>query len=687
MKYLFVMVLIAIFLAGQALAQTVPPATPTLSWPPNDTVGLPRTITLSWNASANASLYHLQVATDSTFASGFRVNDSTLATATRGVGFLVNSTVYFWRVRAMNPAGASAFSDTWRFKTTLATPRLSYGPTDPSFIDTVTALTWLAVPEATWYRVQLSRDSLLHSILKDTTISPDPYLVISGLEHNKDYWWRVSANNNEVQDVWSSIWKLHTVGLGPQHGLPSETKRGLLSGNNVEAVYYNMGEFGDWQNQPTLSFVWPKGSEHPYIDGTAFIVQARAITDSGKAIHPLETNYYEYTRHNINGVTYGWWPIPGYAMSGQGKVAISDDPSTWPTHWPDKPNDWDGQWNGYLGKGVRDSLTETYFVMDDDGDREYLPHFRPDSADTARGGLGLRVSGRAMEWRWPKLQDVLFMSFSIFNESTTTYDSMYTAQYIDYSVGGHDNSGYNDASYLPSEQLFIARCTAPYGLPGNWSPVGLVGVLGLATPDSNGITGVRTTTVHTYDLNNDERNWTLISAHEVRLESAYGNNAAGYLSSGPFTLAPGQEKQLLLAYIFALDSTELLAKVGVVRRFASSGFDDQVLKVHEGKTVVPVTFVLEQNYPNPFNPTTGIRFQVGQTLGPAGGRPGVSGVSDVKLTVYDLLGREVAVLVNERKAPGSYEVKFDGKGLASGVYLYRMQAGDFTETRRLCLIK
>ena len=60
------------------------------------------------------------------------------------------------------------------------------------------------------------------------------------------------------------------------------------------------------------------------------------------------------------------------------------------------------------------------------------------------------------------------------------------------------------------------------------------------------------------------------------------------------------------------------------------------------------------NFPNPFNPRTGVRFQV-------------SGVSDVKLTVYDLLGREVSVLVNERKPPGSHEVRFDGSGLASGI--------------------
>ena len=71
------------------------------------------------------------------------------------------------------------------------------------------------------------------------------------------------------------------------------------------------------------------------------------------------------------------------------------------------------------------------------------------------------------------------------------------------------------------------------------------------------------------------------------------------------------------------------------------------------------------------------------------------GVSDVKLVVYDLLGREVAVLMNEKKAAGNYEVKFDASGLASGVYVYRLmarqtdggQAGSFVQSRTMVLVK
>jgi hypothetical protein len=59
----------------------------------------------------------------------------------------------------------------------------------------------------------------------------------------------------------------------------------------------------------------------------------------------------------------------------------------------------------------------------------------------------------------------------------------------------------------------------------------------------------------------------------------------------------------------------------------------------------------------------------------------------VQLTVYDLLGREVAVLVNERKTPGRYSVKFEGSQFASGVYFYRLNAGDFVQTRKMLILK
>jgi hypothetical protein len=83
---------------------------------------------------------------------------------------------------------------------------------------------------------------------------------------------------------------------------------------------------------------------------------------------------------------------------------------------------------------------------------------------------------------------------------------------------------------------------------------------------------------------------------------------------------------------------------------------------------------MAQNYPNPFNPSTTIKYKLSKS-------------SDVRLSVSDLLGREVSVLVNERRDAGVHEVKFDGSNLASGVYFYRIQAGDFVQSKRLLLLR
>ena len=161
-------------------------------------------------------------------------------------------------------------------------------------------------------------------------------------------------------------------------GTHEETKKGYMDGNLVGTVYYNFGEVADWQNEPSRSGVWPKGTNHTYVDGVAMIVQAEATApdpanpSSTITFHPLETNYYEYTRYDRStGVTYGWWPLPGIRRTLSEQSGREQRPKTWPPHWPDRPSDWDGYWNGYFGKGVQNADLETYFVFDDNEDQEY----------------------------------------------------------------------------------------------------------------------------------------------------------------------------------------------------------------------------------------------------------------------------------------------------------------------------
>lgn len=98
------------------------------------------------------------------------------------------------------------------------------------------------------------------------------------------------------------------------------------------------------------------------------------------------------------------------------------------------------------------------------------------------------------------------------------------------------------------------------------------------------------------------------------------------------------------------------------------------VKIKQTGHYIPSNFVLYQNYPNPFNPSTNIKFDI-------------KSVSDVKLSIYNVAGKEVAVLVSQKLNAGSYSVTWNTAGYSSGVYFYRLQADGFSQSKRMVLIK
>jgi hypothetical protein len=170
--------------------------------------------------------------------------------------------------------------------------------------------------------------------------------------------------------------------------------------------------------------------------------------------------------------------------------------------------------------------------------------------------------------------------------------------------------------------------------------------------------------------------WTGVNVNEVKIELSTNNGAdwSIIIESVPNTGSYSWN-------VTAQDSSnECLIRItnlenGFVYDVSDGTFTiDIVSDVDDELNGIPSEFNLAQNYPNPFNPVTSIKYQVPEA-------------SLVSIKVYDIIGREVAVLVNEVKNPGNYQIYFDGGNLASGVYFYKMIAGDFSSVKKMNLLK
>ncbi|MEX0720894.1 MAG: hypothetical protein WD059_09515 [Balneolaceae bacterium] len=268
------------------------------------------------------------------------------------------------------------------------------------------------------------------------------------------------------------------------HGSNRWTQWGIMDGNRVRTLYSNHGEIARWPDQP--SGEWPKGSGHSYVDGVAFIVSAKTKDAQGTTITPMSTNYREFIdRDPVSKIPWGFAPLVGFSNPFQNFPARSDDETTWPQAWPDRPIDWAGQWNGWFGKGVKNADLETYFVFDDAEDREWIqpPHeFYPCPGEEGRGGMGLEVRARGFQWNHPLAQDVIFWLYEIENECEVDYEEMYFAQYIDWGIGGTDDSGDDEGAYDTELDIAFAWDYDGTGSPGLWGPVGTAGYAFLESP-------------------------------------------------------------------------------------------------------------------------------------------------------------------------------------------------------------
>ncbi|AFH50712.1 5'-Nucleotidase domain protein [Ignavibacterium album JCM 16511] len=148
------------------------------------------------------------------------------------------------------------------------------------------------------------------------------------------------------------------------------------------------------------------------------------------------------------------------------------------------------------------------------------------------------------------------------------------------------------------------------------------------------------------------------------------------VSKETITLKPKEEKEI--KYIFDVNYDADISKQDTIEFLITDNKTIHLTKQFILIYTQPKEFKLEQNYPNPFNPTTRIRYSI----------PNVgTGLALSTLKVYDILGNEVVTLVNEEKPAGYYEIEFNATELSSGVYFYRLQSGNFTQTKKMILMR
>jgi len=131
--------------------------------------------------------------------------------------------------------------------------------------------------------------------------------------------------------------------------------------------------------------------------------------------------------------------------------------------------------------------------------------------------------------------------------------------------------------------------------------------------------------------------------------------------------------------------TKLKQYAQVIKNLYNDCFTNVPIGISKNSEQVPIKFALYQNYPNPFNPVTKIKFDVPSNV--------KSETTNVKLVIFDILGREVTTLLDKKLQPGSYKTVWDGSNFASGVYFYKLSVGNeqgepvFSETKKMILIK
>ncbi len=520
-------------------------------------------------------------------------------------------------------------------------------------------------------------------------------------------------------------------------------ERKALDGNQINCTIASDGPYADYRATGSAGFEWPKGSGKTAIYSAGIWMVGRHLPSDS-----LRTATMDYSSEYQPGPLLETFNTSTNADAGPVSRAVdaryrlykierSDTLSTDYLEWPGDLGapyvdmNANGSWDQGIDKPRLYGDQQMWCIINDVNKAQHV-------VQGATPPMGVEV--RVFYWVFDQpgvLENAMFMRWQIINRSDADYDSVYLALWDDVDLGfpsddlpgcdttlemGYVYNGDNDDAWSsgygstpPAIGIVILQGPIVPGLPGDvarfaegmksgYKNLGMTSFLPstcgtypllYCPPDGDPdyapmaynylqgklATGAYLTrpdsSVMTFIFSGDPVGGTGDLPPDFPLGPWNPQEAYVLTNTGPFTLAQGDTQEVVAGVVMSqgtdrLNSVSRLREdVAAVRTLYASGI---VVDVQTEATPLPETHELFQNYPNPFNPTTTIRYEL-----PA--------VSDVKLSVFDMLGREVSSLVNERRDAGVHEVRFDASHLASGVYMYRLKSGAFTQTRTFVVLR
>jgi subtilisin family serine protease len=279
-----------------------------------------------------------------------------------------------------------------------------------------------------------------------------------------------------------------------------------------------------------------------------------------------------------------------------------------------------------------------------------------DSSAPVTNRIGLLVNQYTYAFSAPDHDDYVIVRYDVKNISATAVSNLYVGQFFDWDI----------ANYATNHTSYDAARSLAYAWDANTPTAPYIGTRALDSAAS--CRGLVNTTGIVLDR---AAKWGWISGGTSQA-NAGPQDIHTVISSGPFLLAPGSTRMVGFALIGGTNLADLQTNADLAR--VKWNEIVSLLPVRGEEVDVPAEFALKQNYPNPFNPKTVVRYEVAVK-------------SAVRLVVYDVLGREVARLAEGIQDAGVRSVEWDASGIPSGVYFYRLRAGDFTETKKMVLAK